>query len=284
VAVSSTPSWFGSEGNNSSNVGSLESRMEPRAFSYMDSEVSSSANGILKAPVENGSMFDLFPAACTPHEQLTTESDVRAVEERNAGDTTQWIELQFGDALICVWSDRVLYETIFENRNITHWDRCEIWQDPQPRNASESLNCSLCLNDCLDEFSCVDNLDGDQAWDCPRCQTLTPAQVRLQLWRVPEILTIQLKRLNPEQGTKVHAFINFPVNKLDLTDRVGDKTWIMEVRGERHLYYDLFAVANHVGGLHGGHYTADVQNFVDGEWYHFDGSFLEENHSTNKFR
>lgn len=34
--------------------------------------------------------------------------------------------------------------------------------------------------------------------------------------------------------------------------------------------YDLYAVTNHFGSLHGGHYTAYAKNHVDGEWYLFD--------------
>ena len=34
----------------------------------------------------------------------------------------------------------------------------------------------------------------------------------------------------------------------------------------------VFAVANHVGGLHGGHYFAYGKNFIDGGWYEFNDS------------
>ena len=33
--------------------------------------------------------------------------------------------------------------------------------------------------------------------------------------------------------------------------------------------YDLFAVANHLGNAHGGHYTAHCQNSGDLQWYEF---------------
>lgn len=42
------------------------------------------------------------------------------------------------------------------------------------------------------------------------------------------------------------------------------------------LYYDLYAVSNHFGGLGGGHYTAYGKNFHDNEWYHFDDSFVSK--------
>jgi len=36
--------------------------------------------------------------------------------------------------------------------------------------------------------------------------------------------------------------------------------------------YDLYGVANHFGGLEGGHYTAFAQNKQDQHWYCFDDS------------
>jgi ubiquitin carboxyl-terminal hydrolase 4/11/15 len=40
--------------------------------------------------------------------------------------------------------------------------------------------------------------------------------------------------------------------------------------------YDLFAVANHFGGLGGGHYTAYALNHIDQKWYNFDDSRVSE--------
>lgn len=36
--------------------------------------------------------------------------------------------------------------------------------------------------------------------------------------------------------------------------------------------YDLYAVCNHHGNMHGGHYTAYCKNSIDGQWYCFDDS------------
>lgn len=39
--------------------------------------------------------------------------------------------------------------------------------------------------------------------------------------------------------------------------------------------YDLYAVCNHHGGMHGGHYTAYCRNSVDGQWYSYDDSSVD---------
>jgi ubiquitin carboxyl-terminal hydrolase 4/11 len=76
------------------------------------------------------------------------------------------------------------------------------------------------------------------------------------------------------RNRKVDTFVDYPVKDLDLTDRIGDKEWLNEVSEGQRLMYDLFAVAKHSGGLYGGHYTADVCNYLDGHWYDFNGSSL----------
>ena len=113
----------------------------------------------------------------------------------------------------------------------------------------------------------------DDLWYCPRCKEHRQAKKTLQLWRVPDIFAVHLKRFSANRGfrDKLDNLIEFPQVDLDLTDRVGDKKWVADERGGEKLIYDLFAVDNHYGGLGGGHYTAYAQNFVDGKWYYFDG-------------
>lgn len=38
------------------------------------------------------------------------------------------------------------------------------------------------------------------------------------------------------------------------------------------IYYDLYAVSNHFGSLHGGHYTAYGYNSLVNKWYEFNDS------------
>ena len=49
----------------------------------------------------------------------------------------------------------------------------------------------------------------------------------------------------------------------------------MPKKDEKNIF-DLFAVANHSGGLHGGHYYAYCKNFNDGEWYEFNDSHVSK--------
>ena len=55
---------------------------------------------------------------------------------------------------------------------------------------------------------------------------------------------------------------------------------------EENNIYDLFAVANHQGALHGGHYYAYCKNEYDKQWYTFNDSSIcdiEENNIVSKY-
>lgn len=42
---------------------------------------------------------------------------------------------------------------------------------------------------------------------------------------------------------------------------------MVEEGGGSALNYDLYAVSNHHGTMHSGHYTADVKHFASQQWF-----------------
>lgn len=182
--------------------------------------------------------------------------------------------LKFGDALICIWSDQA-YQHVFNNpRTETYFNRFETWIDPTPPKPTLPPKKNIDLDDCLDEFAREEQLGENDEWWCPKCKAHRQARKTLELWRVPDIFVVHLKRFSANRSfrDKLDNLVEFPITELDLSERVGDKTWIAQERGGEKLIYDLFGVDNHVGGLGGGHYTAYVKNFVDEQWYYFDGN------------
>ena len=155
--------------------------------------------------------------------------------------------------------------------------------------ASEKRNKGLSIDDCLTEFTKEEQLGEDDLWYCPRCKKHQQATKKFDLWRVPDILAVHLKRFSNSRALrdKIDTFVDFPVQGLDLTDLVGERKVgqrlaeagiDIEELGignvEEPLIYDLYAVDEHLGGLGGGHYRAYALNHVTEQWYHFDDSYV----------
>jgi len=127
----------------------------------------------------------------------------------------------------------------------------------------------LSLKDCVKRYLQPEVLRGDDMWYCPRCKEHVEAQKTLQLWSLPQVLIIHLKRFSYSRyrRDKLDVDVDFPIRSLDLSD------YLPECSAELGAVYDLFAISNHYGGLGGGHYTAHVLN-VDSRWYLYDDSHV----------
>lgn len=89
---------------------------------------------------------------------------------------------------------------------------------------------------------------------CPSCKEPRQAIKKLDLWRLPEILVIHLKRFSYNRyfKNKLETFVDFPVDYLDFS------TYIAHKNSQFSNHYILYAISNHYGGLGGGHYTASI--------------------------
>lgn len=89
---------------------------------------------------------------------------------------------------------------------------------------------------------------------CPGCKQHQQASKKLDLWRLPEILVIHLKRFSYSRflKNKLETYVEFPVDNLDLS------TYIAHRNDQSCNRYMLYAVSNHYGSMGGGHYTAFV--------------------------
>ncbi|XP_063148668.1 ubiquitin carboxyl-terminal hydrolase 43 [Candoia aspera] len=145
---------------------------------------------------------------------------------------------------------------------------------------------SCTLNECFQLYTKEEQLAPDDAWRCPHCQVLQQGMVKLSLWTLPDILIIHLKRFRQvgEQRHKLSTLVHFPLRGLDMAPHVAKRSrgskwgpWkqSMPEDGQCNFLYDLYAVCNHHGSLHGGHYTAYCCNTLDGRWYSYDDSTVE---------
>ncbi|XP_020626847.1 ubiquitin carboxyl-terminal hydrolase 4-like [Orbicella faveolata] len=123
------------------------------------------------------------------------------------------------------------------------------------------------LNDCIDLFLSKEKLGENDPWYCPSCKKHQQATKKFDLWSLPRILVVHLKRFsyNSFWRDKLDTLVNFPLRSLDMSEYVINKDQPRPI-------YKLIAVSNHYGGMGGGHYTAYAKNCKDGQWYSFDDS------------
>lgn len=128
---------------------------------------------------------------------------------------------------------------------------------------------AVSLFSCLEAFLTEEPLGPDDMWYCPRCKEHRQATKKLDLWKLPDILVVHLKRFSYSRylKNKLDTFVNFPIGNLDLSKYVKSKD------GQSHVY-ELYAISNHYGGLGGGHYTAYAKLIDENRWYHFDDSHV----------
>lgn len=128
---------------------------------------------------------------------------------------------------------------------------------------------SVSLYKCLQAFLMEEPLGPEDMWYCPRCKEHHQASKKLDLWRLPEIVVIHLKRFSYNRflKNKLETYVDFPIDNLDLSNYIGSRN------GELSNRYMLYAVSNHYGSMGGGHYTAFVHH-GGGQWYEFDDSHV----------
>ncbi|XP_035252166.1 ubiquitin carboxyl-terminal hydrolase 8-like isoform X1 [Anguilla anguilla] len=121
------------------------------------------------------------------------------------------------------------------------------------------------LQDCLKLFSKEEKLTDNNRVFCRHCKALRDSAKKLEIWKVPPILLVHLKRFSYEGRwkQKLQTSVDFPLDNLDLGQYViGPKHSLKR--------YHLYAVSNHYGGLDGGHYTAYCRNAAKQRWFKFD--------------
>ncbi|KAL1213003.1 putative ubiquitin carboxyl-terminal hydrolase 11 [Cardamine amara subsp. amara] len=134
-------------------------------------------------------------------------------------------------------------------------------------SAKKTKQEELSLFACLEAFLAEEPLGPDDMWYCPGCKEHRQANKKLDLWKLPDILVVHLKRFTYSRyfKNKIDTFVNFPIHDLDLSKYVKHED------GQSYLY-ELYAISNHYGGLGGGHYTAYAKLMDENKWYDFDDS------------
>uniref|UniRef100_A0A4W3K929 ubiquitinyl hydrolase 1 n=1 Tax=Callorhinchus milii TaxID=7868 RepID=A0A4W3K929_CALMI len=159
--------------------------------------------------------------------------------------------LEFPDcvSLAMIWknNERQKEYVLVESRELEYME--------DPCSASDAARAGyFTLEQCLNLFTKPEVLAPEEAWYCPKCKQHREASKQLMLWRLPNVLIIQLKRFSFRNfiwRDKINDMVEFPIRNLDLS-----KFCIGQKDDRQQPIYDLYAVINHYGGMIGGHYTA----------------------------
>jgi len=138
---------------------------------------------------------------------------------------------------------------------------------------------TLQLKDCITQFTNLERLGADDPWYCPKCKKHQQATKKFDIWSLPKVLIIHLKRFSFSRSwrDKIDTLVDFPVENLDMSCYVLNPNQ----RKQKQLMYNLIGVANHFGGLGGGHYTAFAKNAPQQSWYSFDDALVTPTSSNN---
>lgn len=213
-------------------------------------------------------------------------SDSPDFADDNTNDDGPLIRL--GEGLVCNWSEEA-WDEVYSGTDPsdaegrpTFLDIKELEDEnlkKKQERRSQRRKVGITFDDCLAEFEKDEILSEQDTWYCPRCKEHRRASKKFDLWKTPDILAVHLKRFSNAgwRREKLDVLVDFPIDGLDLTTRVIDKE-----DGKQEIY-DLIAVDDHWGGLGGGHYTAFAKNFVDGEWYSYNGKPCSAPHPYRAF-
>jgi ubiquitin carboxyl-terminal hydrolase 4/11/15 len=222
--------------------------------------------------------------------------------DRRTGDEDSLVLLREGDAFYCEFDDHMKAYYFGDDRTFEHarWDTWEEYIHPEVaearKAAADKKQKGISLGDCLEEFTKEEKLGEDDLWYCPRCKKHQQATKKFTLWKAPDVLVVHLKRFSNSRTLrdKIDAFVDFPVEGLDLSEMVGERAVAKRLaekgidledmnleKFDEPLVYDLFGVDEHIGGLGGGHYRAYALNHVTEKWYHFDDSYVTPARATD---
>ncbi|KAM6419247.1 ubl carboxyl-terminal hydrolase 18 [Pluvialis apricaria] len=130
------------------------------------------------------------------------------------------------------------------------------------------------LEDCLQYFFSPEELTHQNMCFCEQCGRRTPFLQSMKLVRLPQTLTIHLKRFCFEKSANVHKlshYLPFPQD-LDFNAVLTEDQCQADDNEKAGWQYELFAVVAHSGSHSCGHYCAYIRSLTECKWYCFNDS------------
>ncbi|KAF3689814.1 Ubiquitin carboxyl-terminal hydrolase 4 [Channa argus] len=211
--------------------------------------------------LENGSKGDA--KLCSPIAKLFSFSIVNSYGTANISPLPcdgNFLKLNPHSTVAIDWETESK-KLCYDEQEAEAYEKHESMLQPQKKKAT------VALRECIELFTTMETLGEHDPWYCPTCKKHQQATKKFDLWSLPRILVVHLKRFSYNRcwRDKLDTVVDFPIRDLNMSEFVCDPK-------AGPYIYDLIAVSNHYGGMGGGHYTAYGKNKVDGKWYYFDDS------------
>ncbi|CAO1637111.1 unnamed protein product [Parajaminaea phylloscopi] len=177
-------------------------------------------------------------------ERLRDRAQRLASERSEQGHDSVFPLVYRGGGLVCVWDDEAAAHLLpsggldgrwghrieFVDDSRTAAEKAEAATMPKSRRAKKQIS----IDDCLDEFTREEQLGAEDPWYCPQCKEFRQATKKFDLWKVPDILVVHLKRFSAGRGLrdKLDVNVDFPIDGLDLTARVEGTKAVQELQGK----------------------------------------------------
>jgi len=158
-------------------------------------------------------------------------------------------------------------------------DHASFTEMEQSMRANAGKNKVVTLDHCFQAFTKPERLDEHNMWYCSKCKEHVRAMKTMELWRLPNILVITLKRFEFKhilRRDKLDTLVTYPLDGLDMSKHCAStqsdgKSFVQD---DVPQMYDLFAVTNHYGRMGFGHYTAFARRWdehgMSDDWALFD--------------
>ena len=142
-----------------------------------------------------------------------------------------------------------------------------------PINKNTDIRAKYGLEECLDNMVKDEKLDEDNKLTCELCGLKNQSIKKVQIWKAPQILVIQLKRFVTNafgiQTAKIINPVIYPVDDFNISEYFHP-----ESPHKENATYSLIGVNIHkemgFGTINAGHYVSIVKNKYDNKWYLFD--------------
>ncbi len=224
-----------------------------------------------------------FTIRILPSNQL--RDDKGGVELR-PDSTTRAVSVLYGDTLIAIdWIDhyRTYLDPLEDTKHLSFL-----------ANEVDPIKSGTQLYSCLEEFTNEESIEvnDDDGYYCKKCEAKRAVSTKTDLWKVPDILVIHIKRFHHTEQCreKIRSLVIFPLSGLDVSNFVAGLSPQRKSANLGGLMYDLYGVLNHMGGMTGGHYTAycrctpcasggieDTDYWgLEHFWLNFDDDIIEE--------